>query len=69
MNQGNGPDLSDLLAFGMTTAACLVAGLAVGWFVDATLDTLPVFTLVGLGLGIVVTCLYVYAKLMKYLKE
>lgn len=69
MNQGNGPDLSDLLSFGMATAACLVAGLALGWFVDAALDTLPVFTLVGLALGIVVTCLYVYAKLEKYLKE
>lgn len=69
MNQGNGPDLSDLLSFGMATAACLVAGLALGWFVDAELDTLPVFTLFGLAVGIVATCLYVYAKLKKYLKE
>ncbi len=69
MNQGNGPDLSDLLSFGMATAACLIAGLALGWFVDATLDTLPVFTLVGLALGIIATCWYIYAKLMKYLKE
>lgn len=69
MNQGNGPDLSDLLTFGMATAACLVAGLALGWLVDAVLDTLPVFTLVGLTLGIVATCLYVYVKIEKYLKE
>lgn len=69
MNQGDGPDLSDLLSFGMATAACLVAGMALGWFTDTALDTLPVFTLVGLALGIVGTCLYVYAKLNKYLKE
>ncbi|MPZ66390.1 MAG: hypothetical protein GEU83_13060 [Pseudonocardiaceae bacterium] len=53
----------------MATAAYLVAGLALGWLVDGALGTLPVFTLVGLAVGIVATCLYVYAKLNKYLKE
>ncbi|MGH4021902.1 MAG: AtpZ/AtpI family protein [Pseudonocardiaceae bacterium] len=69
MNQRDSPDLSTLLSFGITTALCLVAGLAVGWLVDELLDTLPVFTLVGLAVGIVGTCWYVYAELKKYLKE
>lgn len=69
MSQRDGPNLSDLLTFGMSTAACLVAGLALGWLADAALDTLPVFTLIGLVLGIVATGLYIYATLKKYLKE
>ncbi len=69
MSQRDGPDVSDLLTFGMSIAACLVAGLGVGWLVDTALETLPVFTLIGLALGIVATGLYIYAKLNKYLKE
>lgn len=69
MSQSNGPDLSTLLTFGMTTAACLVLGLGLGSLADWALDTLPVFTLFGLALGIAVTCWYVYTKLQQYLKE
>ena len=69
MEQSNGPDLSTLLSFGMATAACLVVSLGLGWLADWALDTLPVFTLIGLALGIVITCYYVYAKLKQYLKE
>lgn len=69
MSRGNGPDLSDLLTFGVTTAVCLVAGLMLGWLVDAALDTLPVFTLVGLALGIAGSGLYIYGKFKKFLKE
>ncbi len=69
MSARDGPGLSDLLAFGLSTAACLVAGLALGWLADAALDTLPLFTLIGLALGILATGLYIYAMLRKYLKE
>lgn len=69
VSQRDGPGLSDLLTFGMSTAACLVLGMALGWLTDAALDTLPVFTLIGLAVGIVATGLYIYAKLKKYLKE
>lgn len=69
MNRGDGPDLSDLLSFGVTTAACLVVGLMLGWLTDAALDTLPVFTLVGLALGIVGSGLYIYREFKKFLKE
>jgi F0F1-type ATP synthase assembly protein I len=69
MNRGDGPELSDLLSFGLTTAACLVVGLMLGWLVDAVLDTLPVFTLVGLALGIVGSSLYIYGEFKKFLKE
>jgi F0F1-type ATP synthase assembly protein I len=69
VSRGNGPNLSDLLSFGVTTAACLVTGLLLGWLADAVLDTLPVFTLVGLALGIVGSGLYIYGEFKKFLKE
>jgi F0F1-type ATP synthase assembly protein I len=69
VSQSNGPDLSTLLSFGLTTAGCLVAGLGAGSLADRVLDSLPVFTLVGLALGIIATCCYMYAKLKQYLKE
>ncbi|MGH8607294.1 MAG: AtpZ/AtpI family protein [Gammaproteobacteria bacterium] len=57
------------MSFGLATATCLVAGLGLGWLVDLALDTLPVFLLVGLGLGIVATCLYVFYQIKSFLKE
>lgn len=69
MEQRRDPDLSTLLSFGLATAVCLVAGLGLGWAVDLALDTLPVFLLVGLGLGIVATCFYIYHQIKSFLKE
>lgn len=44
--------IRDLAGLGGLNLACLVAGLAFGWFVDDRLGTTPVFTLIGLALGI-----------------
>lgn len=69
MEQRNGPDLVTLLGLGAATAAILVIGLGLGWLVDAVVDTLPAFTLVGLVLGIVGAGAYIYSKFTKFLKE
>lgn len=69
MERRSGPDLSTLLSFGLATATCLVAGLGFGWLVDLAAGTLPIFLLVGLGLGIVATCLYIYHQIKSFLKE
>lgn len=69
MEQRNGPDLVTLLGLGAATAAILVIGLGLGWLVDAIVDTLPAFTLVGLVLGIVGAGAYIYSKFTKFLKE
>jgi F0F1-type ATP synthase assembly protein I len=37
--------------------------------VDLAVGTLPVFLLVGLGLGIVATFLYIYYQIKSFLKE
>jgi F0F1-type ATP synthase assembly protein I len=69
VDQRNGPNLSTLLGLGAATAAILVVGLGAGWLVDLVVNTLPVFTLVGLALGIVGAGSYIYTKFTQFLKE
>lgn len=66
---GGGPELSTLIGLGVTTAALLVVGLGLGWLADAATDTFPMFTLVGLALGIAACCTYLYVQFRKFLKE
>lgn len=69
MEQGDGPDLMTLLGLGAVTAAIILVGLGLGWLVDEVVDTLPAFTLVGLALGIVGACIYIYGQFTRFLKE
>lgn len=43
----------DLLTLGGLLVGCVVAGVAIGQFVDIWLATSPVFVLLGITLGIV----------------
>lgn len=43
----------DLVGLGGLLAGAVVAGTVLGLFLDSLADTSPVFTLVGVGLGIV----------------
>lgn len=55
MNDDRAPQNLDawtLIGLGAYNVACLLGGMGVGWLVDGWLDTMPVFTLVGLALGI-----------------
>lgn len=60
-----GPDLSTLLSMGATIAAILMVGLGLGWLADVVLDTLPVFLMIGLALGMVGVGAFVYAQFKK----
>lgn len=64
-----GPDLSTLLGFGVALAAILVVGLGLGWLIDTVLDSLPIFTLIGMALGVAGASVYVYAQFKKFFKE
>lgn len=64
-----GPELSTLLGLGVSIAAFLVVGLGLGWWLDSLLDTLPVFIMVGLALGIAGAGAYVYVQFKKFMKE
>lgn len=50
--------------------AILVAGgMLLGWFIDSKANTLPVFALVGLAVGIVTACFYAYFKFRRFMKN
>ena len=68
MDEPKGPDLSTLLGLAVTIAAFLVVGIGLGWLVDRMLDSLPLFIFVGLGVGILGACGYVYAQFRKFMK-
>ena len=63
----DGMGLSDLLSLGVGIAAPLVAGLALGWLIDALAGSFPTFVFIGLGLGIVGACAYTVVEFRKYL--
>jgi F0F1-type ATP synthase assembly protein I len=60
---------SSLLGIGAVVAGVLVAGLAVGWWVDGLLDTSPIFVLVGIALGIAGGIWHTVVRLRSYLKN
>lgn len=62
-----GPNLGDLLSMGMGIAMCVVLGFGLGWAVDAPMDSFPAFALVGLGLGVVAACFYVYKQFKRFM--
>lgn len=66
---GGGPELSELLGLGVSIAAILLVCLGLGWLVDTMLDSLPVFVLVGLAVGIAAAGAYVYVQFRKFMKE
>ena len=65
------PQLSGLglAGLGLAVACCLVAGLALGWFLDDQLGTAPVFILVGMASGILLGVLGSYREMRRYLSD
>jgi F0F1-type ATP synthase assembly protein I len=66
---GESPGLSDLLGMGLATAALLVVGAGLGWLVDASVGTTPVFLLVGILVGIAGAVGYTVRQFRRYLKK
>jgi len=62
-----GPGAIEFLTLGIAGAAALVAAGAIGYFVDRWVGTSPLFTLVGLALGVVVAVFMTVARVRKYL--
>lgn len=59
--------LWELVTLGSAMVVCLVGGLGLGLWFDQSFDTLPVFTLVGLGAGIASGSLISYRRIRRYL--
>jgi ATP synthase protein I len=60
---------SGVLGIGAVLAGVLVAGVALGWWVDGLLHTSPIFVLVGIALGIAGGIWHTVIALRKYLKN
>ncbi|MCW2646358.1 MAG: putative F0F1-ATPase subunit Ca2+/Mg2+ transporter [Pseudonocardiales bacterium] len=60
---------SSVLGIGAVLAGVLVAGVALGWWVDGLLHTSPIFVLVGIALGIAGGIWHTVIALRRYLKN
>ena len=57
----------EFLTLGLTVAVTVVVGGALGYLVDRWLGTSPVFTLVGVALGITAAVLTAVRQIRKFL--
>ena len=60
------PGWASLLGLGATTALIIVVGTLLGWLADGAANTLPIFTLVGLVLGVALAGRYMYLEVRKH---
>ncbi len=54
---------------GAVIAAVIAVGMGLGWVVDVLVNTVPIFIMVGLALGIVGAAAYTVTQFRKYLKS
>ena len=67
--RSGGPSLVDLLTLGVSAAASVGLGLGIGLLLDSRLDTLPVCTMIGLAVGVVLAVATVWAQMRKFLQQ
>jgi len=58
-----------LIGLGWYVGLCIVVGVAGGLWLDSKLDTSIVFTLVGLGIGLLVAFLGIYRMVLSVIEE
>jgi F0F1-type ATP synthase assembly protein I len=61
------PTWSSLLGIGIACAVMMSVGLGLGWLVDDQLNTMPIFVLTGLVLGLAGAGTYLVVQFRKYL--
>ena len=59
----------DLIGLGGLLAGCVVAGTALGYVLDQAAGTSPVFTLIGIALGMVAGAVGFWAKVRSALRD
>ena len=58
-----------LVGLGTTNVACLVGGLVIGLLLDRRFDSLPLYTLVCLAIGMVAGCTITYVRIRDFLRS
>lgn len=61
--------LSTLAGLGLANACSLVAGLALGHFLDGRFGTAPVFVLVGIASGLALGVVGSFLEIRRYLQD
>lgn len=56
-----------LLGIGSYNVVCVMAGMALGWFLDGRLGTTPGLTLTGLALGVVAGVVGTWHRIRSFL--
>ena len=64
-----GPTTGELIALGSTIVGSVVGGLVIGVLLDRHFQTTPVFTLIGIGLGMVGAALSLIGLFRRLPKE
>lgn len=59
--------LRDMVTLGSVMVGCLVGGCGLGLLLDAHFGTLPVLTLVGLGVGLVSGAVITFQRIRHFL--
>lgn len=63
------PGWSTLLGIGAVSAVTLVAGVALGFWLDDLFDTSPILVFIGIALGIAGGIYYTVAQIRPFLKD
>ncbi|HJP79500.1 MAG TPA: AtpZ/AtpI family protein [Pseudonocardiaceae bacterium] len=58
-----------LVGLGSGIVAMIIGGMAAGWAVDASAHAFPVFTLVGLAVGIIAASFYMYSLYRRFKRD
>ncbi|MGB9376718.1 MAG: AtpZ/AtpI family protein [Mycobacteriales bacterium] len=66
---GRGLGVWDLVTLGATLVGCLVGGLVIGLLLDHRFDALPLYTLVGIAVGIVSGAAITYLRIREFLRD
>jgi ATP synthase protein I len=67
MDDKPSPSFFTLAGMGVSVALCVAGGVVLGLYIDGVTHRSPVFTLVGLVVGIVFAVLTAYAEIKKFL--
>ncbi len=58
-----------LFGLGGANAACWLVGFAVGWLIDDHVGTTPLFTILGLLVGVTLGAMSTYKEVRRYLRQ
>jgi F0F1-type ATP synthase assembly protein I len=59
----------ELVGVGSAIAVLVAGGLLLGWVLDSSVGSFPLWTMVGLAVGIALACFSTYMAFRKFMKD